>query len=245
MFLLGYAAYYKNHAHRTYYNTSVSSVESFACVYRLHHWVDMHAYVISADAMQKYSGEKTRSRGSPISPRPAATVWHACARRMGPTRTVSSPASAAIHAPFDATPPRAARRHVMRCSPRRAALAYDAERPIDYLISFDLDEGKFFTTRPQSAFQRIHPPVLGQSGTLGTGGPIQTVLQDPDYVYTFIDPALYAHTPKAPHCLPRLAARENTAAFDALPATLASLPANQAREVIARLPMGRDYSEQI
>ena len=131
-----------------------------------------------------------------------------------------------------------------RAAPPCAALPYDEERPIDFLISFKLDEGRFFTTRPQSAFQRIHAPVAGQSGTLGTGGPIQTVLQDPDYVYTFIDPALYVHTPKAPHCLPRGAARENTAAFDALPATLASLPPRQAREVIARLPMGRDYGAE-
>ena len=83
MFLLGYAAYYKNHAGRTYYNTSVSSVESFSCVYRLHRWVDMHAYVISADAMRKYSGEITPLAGTlrppcapcgsqPLCPVPAA-----------------------------------------------------------------------------------------------------------------------------------------------------------------------------
>ena len=102
--------------------------------------------------------------------------------------------------------------------------------PIDDVLSYSAS--KFFVVRPQSAFQRIHRPRPGQSGTQITGSPYQILKQDPSYLYQCIDPILFNtslyRTPPAPDCLPPVSALTNTDAFDALPDYLSSLNVSDA-----------------
>jgi len=99
--------------------TYVAPIDHYRCVYRIHHWLDTTAYVISRDAMQRYG-----------------------------------------------------------------ALSYTPGLPIDVMLQALHDRDRFFTIRPQIAYQRYHGPPPGQTAatTGGTGDWAEWFLGHPELV---------------------------------------------------------------